>query len=60
MDFLGCLASTVHFEVMSLLNVFEIRKLWCEIGIKKFSNITLGKWIVDFSFITKTMFVSIH
>lgn len=41
MDFLDCLASAVHFEVILLLNTFEIKKvsaiisIWYRIGVRK-------------------------
>lgn len=40
-DFLGCLASAVHFEVNLLLNIFEIKKfraitsIWYRICVRK-------------------------
>lgn len=42
MDFLDCLASAVHFEVILLLNISEKKKvraiisIWYRIGVKNF------------------------
>lgn len=51
MDFLACLASAVHFEVILFLNIFEVKKVRAAVSIclglekEKAFSIALGKWI---------------